>query len=152
MSLATRPSEACDVPRGTLNVHWSLDALEAQVYLAIRGRRGRAQAISARELAREVGIEGDCTRRASPRAVQTIVSRLREQHGLGIASTAGRPPGYFWPASAAELERCYIEHRKKALSTLRVMAALRRTTLPALLGQLALELAESEPSRLCVSA
>jgi len=113
-------------PSPQLSLDWSLDPLEARVLALLRVRRGRAQAIQARDLAALAGIEGDCRHRASPRGVQQIIARLREQHGCPILSSAGRPPGYWWAATAEELEQCIREQRRKAISTLIVLRALRR--------------------------
>jgi hypothetical protein len=107
------------------------------VLAILRTRRGRGQAIRAGDLASLAGIEGDRRRRASPREVQHIIRRLREQHGVAVCSTAGRPPGYYMPATPEELERCIREQRRKAISTLVVLRALRRHR-AALAGQLAL--------------
>ena len=109
-----------------LALDWSLDPLEARVLALLRIRRGRAQAIQARDLAALAGIEGDCHHRASPRGVQQVVARLRERHGCPILSSAGRPPGYWWAATVEELEQCIREQRRKAISTLIVLRALRR--------------------------
>ncbi|MGD0263558.1 MAG: hypothetical protein ABSD47_01225 [Candidatus Methylomirabilota bacterium] len=84
----------------------------------LRVRRGRSQAVRVPDLAALVGT--------SPREIQDVVKRLREQHGCPILSSAGKPPGYWWAATAEELEICIREQRRKAISTLVVLRALRR--------------------------
>ena len=130
-------------PKSEIAGDWSLDPLERAVLAVLQDHRGRAAAISARQLAAMAGIEGNCYRRASPRGVQTIVKRLREEHGAAICSAAGQPAGYYLAETAQELEACYREHRAKALSTLKAMAALKRIHLRELLGQLRMEAEEA---------
>ena len=121
-----------------LALDWTLDEAEARVLALLRVRRGRAQAIKVEDLATLVGAGGSGLGTGG-RQVQDVVKRLREQHGVPICSAAGRPAGYYMAATADELEACYREHRSKALSTLKAMAAIKRVGLAELLGQLALE-------------
>lgn len=107
------------------------DDQELRVLATLRAARGRAQAIGCEALAAATGIPG--------REIQKVIHRLRVEHGRPIASTAARPAGYYLIETAAELERCYQEHRSKALGTLAAMAALRRVHLRELLGQLQIE-------------
>jgi biotin operon repressor len=116
-----------------LTLDYDLDPHEARVLSVLRSHRGRARAIRVDDLGRLIGTSG--------REVQEIVHRLRIEHGVAIASAAGKPAGYYLVETTAELEQCYHEHRSKALSTLAAMAALRRVALPELLGQLAIEVA-----------
>ncbi len=116
-----------------LALDWTLDPLEARVLTLLRVRRGRALAIRVPELAALASREPRAAsrdRRVSPREIQEIVRRLREQHGCPILSSAGRSaaggPGYWWAATAEELEQCIREQRRKAISTLVVLRALRR--------------------------
>lgn len=114
-----------------LALDWTLDAVEGLVLALLDGHRGRGRAIRVADLARLAGIgEREC---------QHVVHRLRCQHGQPIASAAGRPAGYYLPQTAEEIEAFVQEQRSKALGTLAAVAAVRRTTLPALLGQLAME-------------
>jgi hypothetical protein len=82
-------------------------------------------------LARELELE--------TRHLQDVIHRLRVQHGMPIASAAGKPAGYYIPETSQEVEEFYHEQKSKALATLAAAAAVKRTSLPALLGQLALE-------------
>lgn len=116
-----------------LTLDWDLDPHEARVLSELRAHRGRERAIRVEDLGRACGISG--------RECQEVVHRLRIEHGIAIASAAGKPAGYYLIATADELEACVREHRSKALSTLAAMAALRRIHLRELLGQLALEVA-----------
>lgn len=114
-----------------LLIDWTFDPTEAAVWRALARRRGRAFAVQVSALAREVEI--------APRQVQVVIHRLRVQHGMPIASAAGKPAGYYIPETSAEVEEFYHEQKSKALGTLAAAAAVKRTSLPALLGQLALE-------------
>jgi hypothetical protein len=113
-----------------LAIDWTLDGLEWRVVALLRVRRGRAQAIRVSDLAAILGGRRRCgdlwSGDVSPREVQDIVRRLREQHGCPILSSAGRPPGYWWAATAEELDQCIREQKRKAISTLVVLRALRR--------------------------
>ena len=119
-----------------------LDEDETRLMCILRAHRGRARAISARHLAIQAGLGGIALyNRASPRKVQHIVHRLRIEHGVPIASAAGRPCGYYLVETAAEVEAFVREQRRKALGTLAAIAAVKRVALPELLGQLAIEVA-----------
>jgi len=124
---------SCELPAATcqLEIDWTLDPTEAAVWRALSRRLGRAFAVQVAALAREVEI--------APRQVQEVVHRLRVQHGMPIASGAGKPAGYYIPETSQEVEEFYHEQKSKALGTLAAAAAVKRTSLPALLGQLALE-------------
>lgn len=114
-----------------LELDWTLDPTETRILALLQVRRGRDRAIRVPDLASLSEI--------SPRQVQQIIHRLRVQHGHPIASAAGKPAGYYIPETAAEVEEFYHEQKSKALGTLAAAAAVKRTSLPALLGQLALE-------------
>jgi hypothetical protein len=112
-----------------LSIDWSLDDIERRILTLLRARRGRSQAIKVPELA---GLLHSGNTRPRPKSktiernVQEVIRRLREQHGCPILSSAGKPPGYWWAATAEELEQCIREQRRKAISTLVVLRALRR--------------------------
>jgi hypothetical protein len=113
-----------------LSMDYTLDEIERRILALLRARRGRSQAIRARDLGALVGMgrngESENRRNGGPRAVQEIVRRLREEHGCPILSSAGKPPGYWWAATAEELDICIREQKRKAISTLVVLRALRR--------------------------
>lgn len=113
-----------------LALDWTLDPAEARILRLLQARRGRAQAIRVPDLAALVLI--------APREVQDIVKRLREQHGAPILSGAGKPPGYWWAATAEELDGCIREQKRKAINTLIVLRALRRHR-ARLMGQVVME-------------
>jgi hypothetical protein len=115
-----------------LEIDWTLDPTEAAVWRALQRRHGRAFAVQVAALAREVEI--------SPRQVQIVVHRLRVYHGYPIASAAAPPAGYYIPESSKEIEDFYHEQKSKALGTLAAAAAVKRTSLADLLGQLRLEI------------
>ncbi len=101
-----------------LAIDWTLDADEARVLRHLKARRGRAQAIRVPDLAQLVELD--------ERELQKVVKRLREQHGQPILSSAGKPPGLWFAATPDELEACIREQRRKAVSTMLALRALRR--------------------------
>jgi len=120
-----------------LALDWTFDPAETRILTLLQVRRGRAAAIRVADLAAATGQSGDPA--IGERQVQEIIHRLRVQHGQPIASAAGKPAGYYIPETSQEVEEFYHEQKSKALGTLAAAAAVKRTSLPALLGQLALE-------------
>jgi hypothetical protein len=114
-----------------LELDWTLDPAETRIMTLLQVRRGRERAIRVPDLASLSGIPA--------RQIQQVIHRLRVQHGQPIASAAGKPAGYYIPETSQEVEEFYHEQKSKALGTLAAAAAVKRTSLPALLGQLALE-------------
>ncbi len=76
------------------------------------------------------------------RDVQFAVSALIETHGLSIGSSCQRPTGYYIIETPEELEQSLgqLSHRITALA--KRIAALKKSTLPLVLNQLAIELEE----------
>lgn len=107
----------------------TLDPLEFRAWRLLRERVGRMQAIRVPDLARLLSDRWNDPagyRPVTARQVQDIVKRLREQHGCPILSSASRPPGYWWAETPEELEACIREQKRKAISTLICLRALRR--------------------------
>ncbi len=101
---------------------------KAEVLNVLSRHQGCANGIRAKDLAAHLGIP---TRR-----LRTLITELREQDGNAIC---GRPStGYFLPLNGDELEETcrFLEHR--ALHSLRMLARMRRVSLPDLMGQLKL--------------
>lgn len=86
---------------------------------------GAAQGISAARLAAKAGT--------SERNLRSLISAARED-GIAIAGTP--TTGYYIAETAAELQACCAFLRSRAMTSLRIEAQLRRTSLADLLGQL----------------
>lgn len=69
----------------------------ARVLTTIRERRGRAAAITSRQLALVV--------RCSDREARRLVSELRRE-GYPIASAVHAPYGFYWPETPEEAREC----------------------------------------------
>ncbi len=96
--------------------------------------RGRAAAIGLDSVA---GIAG-----VSERTVQHVVAQLIEHHGYPIGSAVAAPMGYYLIETPDELAESLSQlvHRLTALA--RRIAALKQSTTPIVLQQLALESAQ----------
>ncbi len=82
----------------------------AAVLAVIRPCRGRAAAISMKEIADRTDV--------SERAVQAIVKFLVEERQVAIGTATSRPFGYFMLASDAERRAVRNHFLRRALSTL----------------------------------
>ncbi|MGJ7527120.1 hypothetical protein [Variovorax sp. GB1P17] len=105
-----------------------------RVLAELQAHRGRDNGIHVRDLVAR--ITGQATPApALERRVREFVSALRLQ-GEQIC---GKPDtGYFMAASAAELDETCRYLRGRAVSGLLIESRMRRVSMPALLGQLAL--------------
>lgn len=105
-----------------------------QVWGEICKHRGRSEAISLRDIADILGIEG--------RAIQIAVNSLVVDFGKPIGSTSDRErPGYYIPVDETEARRAYQSLVRRAVNILRRAHALRKSNRLALaLGQVELEL------------
>jgi hypothetical protein len=113
-----------------------LSPVAQDLWAILRTRQGRARAVSAAKLAHWTGLP--------ERQVRAVLKDMIEAHQLPIASTPQRPAGYFLTTSEEEIEAVCRSLRGRALSILRRMACLRRTSLPALMQQLALDFSGEE--------
>lgn len=109
-----------------------LSSDELAVFAEVRRHRGRARAVGLEIVAGLTGL--------SERKVQELVARLIEQHGVPIGSAVKHPMGYFLIETEEELAESLSQlvHRITALA--RRIAALKHSTLPIVLRQLALDL------------
>ena len=98
-----------------------------ELLLILSRHRGAASGVTAAQLALTCDVPD--------RQVRRLVSELREQ---GTAICAHPKTGYFIPTTPEELrESCaFLENR--ALKSLTLMSRMQNVSLPALLGQLAL--------------
>ena len=109
----------------------------AAVLAVIRQRRGRAQAISMREIAARTGV--------NERTVQAIVKFLVEERQIAIGTAVARPFGYYILATDAERRACRNHFLRRALSTLQHAKAFDQEGIVApLVGQAELVLTGSE--------
>lgn len=106
----------------------TLDAAAARLtqYMATR-HVGEANGIRAKALARQLGL--------GERHLRRVISAAREQ---GLALCGHPATGYYIARTPDELQAAaaFLEHR--AMHSLRLLAQMRRLSLPALLGQLQL--------------
>ncbi|MDP1860248.1 MAG: hypothetical protein Q8K82_16340 [Gemmatimonadaceae bacterium] len=100
--------------------------------MELQRHRGRGRAVGLEIVA--------CVTGMSERLVQQIVARLIEQHGMPIGSAVKKPMGYFLIETEEELAESLSQlvHRLTALA--RRIAALKHSTMPIVLQQLALEI------------
>lgn len=117
---------------------WSED--ERAVWAVIARHRGRAEAVGLDAVAAMVGI--------SERHVQFAISSLIEQRGLPIGSAVKKPMGYFVIETDAELAESLSQLTHRIVALARRVAALKQSTLPVVLQQLALELDTGTSPRL----
>mgnify|MGYP001593389712 CR=1 FL=1 len=105
---------------------------EKSVLEVLVRHRGRAAAIGLDAVAGIAGI--------SERVVQDVVVHLIEQHGHPIGSAVKHPMGYYLIETPDELAESLSQlvHRLTALA--RRIAALKQSTTPIVLRQLALEI------------
>ena len=110
----------------------ALSTDELAVLGVLRRHRGRESAIGLDTVAGLAGI--------SERTVQYVVVQLIEQHGQPIGSAVSAPMGYYLIETPDELAESLSQlvHRLTALA--RRIAALKQSTTPIVLQQLALEI------------
>ncbi|MGD1908195.1 MAG: hypothetical protein ACFB0C_19700 [Leptolyngbyaceae cyanobacterium] len=99
-----------------------------------------------RENARKAGdLVALCTgrrgNRNDARVVRQLVQKLRSE---GVPICSHSTAGYWWPATAAELDRSMAFLRVRAIESLRLIRAMRRYR-AVLVGQLAFDPAQAEP-------
>ena len=119
---------------------------EVAVYRTIRVRNGQENAIQALEIAEAARIGQDNTPTARARRVREIVSHLIEYHRLGIASSCGKPSGYYMPWGAEEINKCHRWLLGLGLKILKHAWAVKKNSrLKAILGQLEMEFVKGGP-------
>ena len=104
-----------------------LDAEEAKVWMAIRGRAGKDSAIKADTIAWQTGL---------PEVkVREIVSRLVRVRGKLIGSSTGNPPGFYVITDAEELKKHIGSLRHRGIMCLVRAAALSKTSIEEIFKQ-----------------
>ncbi len=109
---------------------------EQAVLDVLQWHRGRAQAIGLDVLAASAGL--------SERTVQYAIASLIESHGQPIGSATMRPAGYYLIETADELAESLNQLTHRIISLARRIAALKQSTTPIVLNQLALEIEETQ--------
>jgi biotin operon repressor len=108
----------------------STDEMLAALVHALAPHRGANAGVSAEQLAQRLDLE--------PRAVRRLISMLRAE---GMAVCARPETGYFVAETPAELADACLFLERRALHSLRLLARMRRVSMPTLLGQLNLNMA-----------
>ena len=122
-----------------------LNNLEAQILRFLEAHQGRDFAISRKSLVEKINGEYlFMPFEVSERKIRSTIKHLVESHGEWIGSC---PKGYFMIQTDDELITACKYYHGYALSLLHVEAKLRKTSLPALLGQLSIEFGNSEIRR-----
>lgn len=126
------PAEGVRVPTPAPVPTSDLSDEDRAVLDVIRGHRGRARAIGLETVAYIAGV--------NERTVQDSIARLIEQHQMPIGSAVKKPMGYYLIETEEELAESLsqLTHRITALA--RRIAALKQSTTPIVLKQMALEL------------
>ena len=109
------------------------------VLAALLLRVGPANGASATELASEV-LGRDATA-SDERTLRSAIGKLCDE-GHPICGVPEE--GYHIAANAADLDRTCIHNLKRAMTTLRRVAAMRRKAVPDVYGQLGIELPQGE--------
>lgn len=113
-----------------------LNNLETTILSILSGHKGRESAVSRSQLLQRV--DDHCPLfPVADREVRKIIKHLVESHGYWIGSCG---KGYFMIETDEELLAACKYYHGYAMSLLHVEAKLRKMSLPALLGQLSLEL------------
>lgn len=102
------------------------------VLLALQGRRGAANGITARDL---VYVITQRVSSADERKLRQVIEKLRRD---GHPICAHPAFGYHFAASAAELDRACSFLVDRAMTSLEQVGAMKRVALPDLYGQLGL--------------
>lgn len=112
-----------------------IDALlsPARVLQVLRHRLGPAFGATAKQLVQQLTGRGDYP--AAERHLRGVVEQLRLE---GYPVCAHPSHGYYLAGSDADLELTCDYLRSRAMKSLRQIAAMRRVSLPDLLGQLRL--------------
>ncbi len=99
-------------------------------------KKGRANAVSVRDLAVKTGLGGV--------AVRQIVRCLIMERGILIASSVGDPPGYFIAETADEILSATKSLRHRGIMILMRAARLQKASVELVFNQARLELEETK--------
>jgi hypothetical protein len=113
-----------------------LNILEATILRILEGHQGRKNTVSRKDLVDRVNLHWPLFP-INERLIRRTIKHLVESHGYWIGSWA---KGYFMIQTDSELLAACKYYHGYAMSLLHVEAKLRKMSLPALLGQLHLEI------------
>ena len=114
----------------------NLNPLEATVIGILEGHKGLENSVTRKDLVDRVNQHWPLFP-MSERTIRQAIKHMVERHGLWIGSS---PKGYFLVQTDQELMGVCKYYRGYGLSALHIEAKLRKISLPALLGQLSLEI------------
>ncbi len=115
----------------------NLTPLEATILRILDGHKGQENSVPGRDLVDRVNQHWPLFP-VNERKIRLTIKHLVEAHGQWIGSS---PKGYFMVQTDQELMGVCKYYRGYGLSALHIEAKLRKISLPALLGQLSLEIA-----------
>lgn len=81
-------------------------------------------------------VESQMNLRLTERKVKGIIRTLRKNHTFPILARRKKPTGYWWCASAQEMEAFIESFRAQALDELHTLSKIVKNNYPALQGQL----------------
>ncbi len=81
-------------------------------------------------------VERQKNLRLTERKVKGIIRTLRKEHTFPILARRKKPTGYWWCASAQEMEAFIESFRAQALDELHTLSKIVKNNYPALQGQL----------------
>lgn len=120
-----------------------LGAIKDRLKTVLMQHVGASRKIGMGELYERVFCEGYQHRINDTRVLRKLITELRHE-GIAICSKKSRSGGGYWLASAGSELDDYCEDLKvEALKKLAIVSKLRRTTLPALIGQMQMNLTRS---------
>lgn len=114
----------------------TLNNLEIQILRILEDHQGKANRIGRFVMLDQINAEHPLFP-VREREMRRTIKHLREQHGERIGSTGG---GYFKAVTTEEIKAISGYYKKRALSELYSAAKIEKENLPAMLGQLSLEL------------
>ncbi len=83
-----------------------------------------------------VSVKSSLEMPISERLVKRVIRTLRKDHAFPILARKKKPSGYWWCASASEMEAFIESFRKQALDELHTLSKIVTRNYPALQGQL----------------
>ncbi len=115
-----------------------LSSLESTILKILDGHKGKGNSVSRKDLLDRVNQHWPLFP-VSDRLIRRTKKHLIESHGYWIGSCS---KGYFMIQTDEEYFKFRKYYRGYALSTFRTLARIEKRSLPALLGQLSLEIGE----------
>jgi hypothetical protein len=117
----------------------NLNPLESTIIGILGGHKGQKNSVSRKDLVDRVNLHWPLFP-VGERTVRRTIKHLIERDGFWIGSC---PKGYFMVQTDEEFFKFRKYYRGYALSVLHTLAKIEKRSLPALLGQLSLEIGNS---------